>query len=131
MIRHQRGLGVISVFSICVVLVFTALFVMKVLPVWIDYLSIRKVLAAMHASEDLKAANPITVRQAFDRRADIDNIKAISAKDLEIHFDGQAYVVSFQYQSVIPLFANASLVFDFAGSSNDDVSLLPPKRKDE
>jgi hypothetical protein len=57
------------------------------------------------------------VRKAFDRRAAVDDITAISPADLEITKDGNEIVISFAYEKRIPLFYNISVLIDFAGSS--------------
>jgi hypothetical protein len=126
----QRGMGVVSGFFAIVLLVLAALVAIKVTPVWIEYFSLKKVLAAMTNSGDLRNGTIADVRKSFDRRADIDNITVVSARDLNVKNENGEFVVYFDYQSVVPLFGNASLVFDFAGSSKD-TSLMPRARRNE
>lgn len=57
------------------------------------------------------------VREAFTRRADMDDVKSVTAQDLEITKEGGELVISFKYENKVPLFKNVSLVFDFEGSS--------------
>ncbi len=57
------------------------------------------------------------VRRAFDRRATIDDITVITPADLEITKDGSDFVIAFAYQKKVPLFANVSVLIDFAGTS--------------
>ena len=57
------------------------------------------------------------VRTAFGKRAEINDIKSISGEDLEITKDGNGLVIEFAYTARVPLAGNASLVFEFAGTS--------------
>jgi hypothetical protein len=124
-------MSVIGGFLLLVLLVCGALVTMKVVPVWIEYFSLKKILATMANSGDLNGnGTPMSVRQAFDRRADIDNVTVVTSRDLSIKRDGGEYVVSFQYQSTVPLFGNASLVFDFTGSSKNG-PMLANSRQNE
>jgi len=125
----QRGMGLVSGFFAIVLLVLAALVAIKVTPVWIEYFSLKKVIAAMVNAGDMRSGTIVDVRKSFDRRADIDAITVISARDLTIRNENGEFVASFEYQAVVPLFGNASLVFDFAGNSKD-TSLLPHRRNE-
>jgi len=57
------------------------------------------------------------MRKAFDRRAAIDNITVVTPGELEISKDSGEVVISFAYTKKIPLFANVSLLIDFAAST--------------
>jgi hypothetical protein len=125
----QRGMGLVGAFLAMVVAVFAALLVMKVAPPWIEYLSLRKVLGVMATSGDLKVDTEQQVRLAFERRAEIDNVHVIRARDLKLTRAGDQYVAEFSYQSVVPLFGNVSVVFDFAGNAGRP-SLLALRRNE-
>ncbi len=58
------------------------------------------------------------IRQAFEKRATVDSIDVIGAKDLEITKEGNDVVISVSYPKRIPLFGNVSLMIDFVASSN-------------
>jgi hypothetical protein len=57
------------------------------------------------------------IRKAFDRRANVDAITVVTPGELEISKDGGELVISFAYAKTIPLFANVSLLIDFAAST--------------
>jgi hypothetical protein len=115
--KFQRGVGLNGLLIGSVIFALVALLAMKVLPEWIEYGKIVKVVKATAADASLKEASVAQVREAFSRRADIDVIKSITAQDLEISKEGGDLVISFAYTKKVPLFGNASLVFDFEGSS--------------
>lgn len=115
--KLQRGFGLNTIMIGGVVVALSALLAMKVLPDWIEYGKLVKVLKATAADTSLKDASVAQVRAAYARRAEIDEIKNVSAQDLDITKDGGDLVISVEYSRKIPLFGNVSLVFDFEGSS--------------
>jgi hypothetical protein len=66
----------------------------------------------------LTATDRRTVENAFDRRAVVENITAISAKDLEITKDGDKVVLSVDYSVKVPLVKNLNACMDFSVSSD-------------
>lgn len=115
--KFQRGVSLNGLLIGAVIFALLALLTMKVLPEWIEYGKILKVVKATAADSSLKEAPVGQVRVSFEKRADIDVIKSVTAQDLEISKDGGDLVISFAYTKKVPLFANVSLVFDFEGSS--------------
>ena len=91
---------------------------MKALPPWIEYGNLMKAVKGTAADSGLKDASLKQVRDAFGKRADMDDVKSVTPQDLDITKEGGELVISFSYTRKVPLFGNASLVFDFEGSSS-------------
>ncbi len=53
----------------------------------------------------------------FSKRAQIDDIKAITAQDIDVVRDGDSVVLSASYQTKVKLFGNLSACIDFEPSS--------------
>jgi hypothetical protein len=115
--NKQRGMTTFSIVFLIGGIAVAAFLVMKMLPPYIEYFSIKKVLAAMAKQEDLNNMTPPEIRNAYDRRASIDNIKEVEGKDLQISKEGGNTVVSAEYSVKIPLVANISAVIDFSEST--------------
>jgi len=115
--NRQKGVSLVAMISILVVLILVAVLGLKVGPVYMEYLQIKKALAGIAESGELRGASVNDVRKAFDRRAAVDSIDVIGSQDLDITKDGGDLVISFAYQKKVPLFSNVSLYFEFAGSS--------------
>ncbi|MBK6637771.1 MAG: DUF4845 domain-containing protein [Rhodocyclaceae bacterium] len=99
------------------ILFIVALVAMKVAPAWMEFGAIKKAVVATAQDTSLKDATVTDVRTAFGKRAEINDIKSISGTDLEVTKDGNGLVIEFAYTSRVPLAGNASLVFEFSGSS--------------
>jgi hypothetical protein len=115
--KKQRGMGFFGVLFLLIGIVFLAILGMKVVPAYIEYFTIKKAVAAISQSGELRGGSVAQVRQAFDRRATIDDITVITPADLEVTKDGNEVVIGFAYQKKVPLFHNISVLIDFAGSS--------------
>lgn len=114
--NKQRGVSFLVVFLIGVLLALVAVGAMKVAPAYMEFATVKKDINAVAANEG-RNASVAAIRTAFDKRADIDDIKAVTGADLDITKDGGDVVISFAYTQKIPLFANVSLLIDFSASS--------------
>ena len=114
-IKSQRGVSMLGVFVICAAIVLVAIGALKVIPAYIEFGTVKK---AVVASKD-GAKTVADVQRNFDRRAQVDDISVISARDLEVTKEGNSIVVSFKYDKKIPMFQNLSVLLEFSGSSND------------
>lgn len=92
-----------------------ALLVMKVTPAVIEYFTIVKDAKAVAGTGEGQTVSG--VRAAFMKRAQVDDIEAITPADLEISKDGNQIVISFAYTKKLPLFGPVSLAIDFQGST--------------
>lgn len=114
--NRQRGVSLSGLLVAAVLLALVALLGMKVVPEVIEYYQIVKTVKAIK-NDPSATASVADVRKAFDRHADINNIKEITGQDLEVTKDGGEVVVSFSYEKRIHLFGIVSLLLDFEGSS--------------
>lgn len=109
---RQRGLSFIGLLFVGGLLAVTGVIIAQVVPTAIEYQSVIK--AVNKASQGNSVAE---VRNIFDRAASIDDIKSITAKELEVTKDGDKIVVSFAYQREIHLTGPAFLTLKYTGRS--------------
>ncbi len=114
--NSQRGVSFPLIFIIAVILALLAVGAMKIGPAYMDFMTAKKAIVAVAASEG-RTGSVAEIRKGFGRRATIDNITVVTADELEISKDGGEVVISFAYAQKIPLFANVSVVIDFAAST--------------
>ncbi len=112
--RSQRGVSMLGILAICVIIVIVAILALKITPAYIEFGTVK---TAMLASTGGKTVHDI--QAAFQRNADINSISVISGKDLDITKEGNNIVVGFHYDKKIPLFANVSILIEFAADSNN------------
>ena len=115
--KLQRGVSLNGMMIGSVIFALIALLAMKVLPAWMEYGKIIKVIKATTQDSSMKEATIPDVRAAYDKRADMDLIKSVTGQDIDVSKENGELVISFAYTKKVPLFYNVSLVFDFEGSS--------------
>jgi len=113
----QRGITLIGMLVAAIVIVFLAIGGLKIAPAYIEYYKVKKAIVGV--AETIGGGTVGQVREAFDRRAAIDDIDVISGKDLDVTKEGNEVVISFAYPKRISLFSNVSVVIDFAASSHN------------
>ncbi len=110
--NKQLGVSLLGILFVGGVLAFGGIVAAQVFPTVIEYQAISKAAG--------KAASGNTVpevRIIFDKAAQIDDIKAIVGKDLEVTKEGDKIVVSFAYNKEIHLGGPAYLLLKYAGKS--------------
>ena len=118
-LRQQEGMGFIGLIFIFAVAAVVLLLGLKLVPVYLELFSVKKVMAAMAQGEEVKSGTVTDIRKSFDRRAVIDNIQAVTAADLEITKDAGETVVVATWQHRVALFTGYTLLVDFSVSTKD------------
>lgn len=109
---RQRGISIITMLFIVGVLAYAGVMGAQVLPTLMEY------QAALKAAQKASAGNTVVeVRTIFDKAAQIDDIKSITGKDLEVTKEGDKVVVKFAYNKEIHMFGPAYLLMKYVGRS--------------
>ena len=109
---RQSGISFIGLIFVVGVLACAGVVGAQVFPTVVEY------QAALKAAQKAAAGNTvIEVRQIFEKAADVDDIKSVTAKDLDISKEGDKVVVKFAYNKEIHLAGPAFLVIKYVGSS--------------
>ena len=111
--NKQRGASLIGILFVGGILVFGGIVGAQVVPTYAEY---RTVVKAVNKVKD--SSTPAEARSNFDKAAQIDDIKAITGKELEITKDGNKMLIAFAYSKEIHLAGPAYLVMKYAGRSN-------------
>lgn len=108
----QRGISFIGVLCIVGILAFAGVIVAQVFPTLIEFQAITKA-----ASKAREGSSVPEVRSIFDKAAQIDDIKSVTGKDLEITKEGDKTVVAFAYNKEIHIGGPAYLLLKYTGRS--------------
>ncbi|WP_027863707.1 DUF4845 domain-containing protein [Massilia alkalitolerans] len=110
----QAGVSLTGLILVLAVIGVIAVFALKLLPTWFEYSAIKE--AIVRAKE--AGGTPREMQVAFDKNAGMNNVTAISGRDLTITRDDGETQVSFAYEKRVPLVGNVSLVIDYAGTTD-------------
>ena len=109
---RQSGISFFGLVFVLAVLASVGVLGAQAFPTVVEYQSVVKAV-----EKSKSGANPAEVRSIFDKAAQIDDIKSITGKDLEIARDGDKNVVKFAYNKEIHMFGPAYLLLKYAGQS--------------
>ena len=102
---------------VAVVLFFVAMLAMKLVPAYIEFFSVKQILATLGQDPATKSMSNTEIRNSFSRRANVGYVTVVKPEDLSIDRSGRETVISTNYVFRTPLIANISLVVDFSASS--------------
>ena len=111
--NKQRGVAISDLILWGIVFAMFALLGMKAGPEYLEFYRIQKCVNSIATgSSDQTVAS---IRNAFDRYANINYIRSFEGKDLDISKEGNGIVIAFAYERRVPLFFNVSLLLEFEG----------------
>ena len=112
----QRGIALSRAIMWMIVLAFAALFAAKLIPPYMDYFAVDKILKAMADGGDTRGTVK-EVRNAFDKRNTIEGVRAVRGDDLEIAKEGGEVVVTAAWQVKVHVVGNMSACLDFSATT--------------
>jgi hypothetical protein len=113
-VSKQNGASLTGILIIGALLAYLGVVGAQVVPTYMEFqsvLSLSKKVAAQGVSVPETRAN-------FDKATQIDSIKSITAKELDVTKVGEKTVVAFAYTKEIHLFGPAYILLKYAGSSD-------------
>ena len=110
-ITNQKGGSFIGMLIVIAAIVFLGLIGLKVGPAYLEYINVKNAVKKVANSVDLTDKKAIVTQ--FNNSASIDNISVVKGSDLIVN-DG---VVSVDYQVIVPIMSNVSVLLDFNASS--------------
>ena len=110
--QRQRGLTLTGLLLISFLLIVLALLGFKLFPAYAEYLTVKKALNDIARNPEYKGSAR-EIQLAFERRVTIDNIRAVSSRDLEIAKEGDGVAISASWSVKVPLVYNLSACMDF------------------
>jgi hypothetical protein len=110
---------------VALMLVMLAMLAMKVVPAYIEFFGVKKVLADMAHQSDLRNMSNGEIRNDFAKRASVGYVEVVKPQDISINRGTSVPTVSVDYTFRTKLVHNISLVIDFSASS--DPGAAPPQ----
>ena len=116
MIRKQLGVTLSGAIVGMVILALAGLFAAKLMPSYLEFFAVKKMLAAMEETGETKGTVR-DIRNAFDKRNAIEDVKNVKPDDLEITKEGGEAVVTANWSVRVPLVHNISACLDFTATT--------------
>lgn len=117
-VKKQGGATMLGMLIVGAMVVFVALVVMKMVPAYTEFMSVKKVLRAMQ-KDSLSGMSNKEIKESFDKRASIDYIDSVKGSDINIEKSAEGEtVVTVDYKIVKPIIGNVSVLIDFSARSD-------------
>ncbi len=112
--HRQRGLGILGWMFVIAVGLFFALLGMKMVPNYINYYSVVKIMEGMANDPSLKDASALELRKAFLRRVDVNSIYNFPKNGFKVDRSrGEGTVLKVDYEVREPMVGNVDVVMHF------------------
>jgi hypothetical protein len=116
--KHQRGITFVGMLFIGALIVLGAIIGLRLVPPYIEYATISSHLRDLARSPDARSASEREIALLFNRRAQVDDIRAVSGQDLEIIREGEQVSISASWSTKVKLLGNVSACIDFTARSD-------------
>ena len=121
--RKQRGIGMLNLLYVLVTLAVFGLVGLKLLPLYLEGFKVQKAITAVAAAPGATERTPRELAYAVVKRLDIDGVTRIKERNwkeyLTIKIRGKAVSIKAEYQAVVPLFMDISLLTHFRYDSTN------------
>lgn len=113
--RGQSGLSMVGFLGLAIIFGFAALLGLKLVPVYVEYYSVRTILNNIVNDRELTATTikERDIRNSFIRRAQIADVTNVKGSDLDISRDGGVLTLSTDYSVKVPVAGHLNLCLDF------------------
>ncbi|MBZ4193770.1 MAG: DUF4845 domain-containing protein [Candidatus Contendobacter sp.] len=101
---QQGGMTLIGMLLIIIVIAFIGLIGMKVVPMYIQYYTIKSTIESIRKEPQLAQMSPSDIQNAIQKRFDIGYVDKVKARDLKIKNDRNTRVLELVYQEETELF---------------------------
>jgi hypothetical protein len=118
--KKQQGLSFFGFIIVAMAVAMGLITAFKVVPTYIEYFNIKQAISTVVKQNS--GAAPAVIRESYSKHAQISDIKAVNPEDLLVTQVGGSTIVTADYEKVVPLVGNVSLLFQFNVESNSSGS---------
>jgi hypothetical protein len=111
--QRERGATFLGMVIILLILGCGLYAAIRLVPVYLEYTKVARSLEQVRDEHSAIDTNPQLIRRSLERRWDVEDIKRISWKDVEIDRTSDGYDLIASYKAEEPFVANVSLLVRF------------------
>jgi len=112
--RSQKGLSILSWLVVLALVAFLASAVFKVLPHYLDYMSMEKIITSVETDQTMEIRTVGDFYGHVGRGMEVNSIRDLNLKDvLKVKLENNEFVAHLKYERREPLIENIDLVVRF------------------
>ncbi|MHB1300339.1 MAG: DUF4845 domain-containing protein [Burkholderiales bacterium] len=109
--KKQSGITLSGFLMASAIVIVAALLAVKIIPAYTEYESIKRDMTEIVNNPDMADASDLEIRDAFAKKASVDDVTSVTAQDIQI--DRDPFQLHVKYVVNVPLVTNFGLHFDF------------------
>jgi len=110
---QQRGATTVGMLIIVAILGLGLYGVIRLTPVYLEYYEIIRAMESVAKENKAEDINPAQIRSALEKHWEIEDIKSLDVKDMEIKKVGSGYEMHAAYEARTPFIANVFWAIEF------------------
>ena len=110
---YQNGMTVVGMVLVLAGIGFVALMGMRIVPIYIDYFTVKSTLEALKQDPEVKQMSKLEIQQSIQRRFDVGYVTVVTGKDVKLRHDEKNVIVELVYDDRRPLIGNLDTVAKF------------------
>ncbi|WP_340121390.1 DUF4845 domain-containing protein [Methylobacter svalbardensis] len=114
--KNQQGLTLISIILILGLIGFFVLLTLKVVPIYLDHGKVKSALEALKSTPDIQTKSEFEIRDSLTKRFNINYVYDVTKDDIKVVKHGNYVKVDIEYETVVKLVDNLSLLAEFHDS---------------
>jgi hypothetical protein len=111
--KRQRGMTFLGILTILVILGFAFYAGLRAVPVYLEYMEVSRALEQVRDEHAAIETSAQMIRNSLERRWDVEDIKGLSWKDVDIKKTTEGFEVRAAYNVEEPFVANLFLLVKF------------------
>ncbi len=111
--KRQQGLTLISIVFILGLIAFFVLLTLKIIPIYSDHGKVSNALKALKQTPELVSKSEAEIRESLSKRFSINYVYDVKNEDITVIKHGNYVKVDIEYETVVPLVSNLSLLAEF------------------
>ncbi len=114
--KRQQGLTLISLVFVLGLIGFFVLLTLKIVPIYLDHGKVQSALAALKETPDIQTKSEAEIRNSLTKRFNINYVYDVTQDDIKVVKHGEYLRVDIEYETVVKLVANLSVLAEFHDS---------------
>ncbi len=114
--QRQQGLTLISLVFVLGLIGFFVLLTLKIVPIYLDHGKVESALAALKEMPDIQTLSEPEIRESLTKRFNINYVYDVTKDEIKVIKHGDYLKVDIEYETVVKLVANLSILAEFHDS---------------
>lgn len=111
--KQQGGMTYIGMILVIIFIVFVAVVVMKLLPLYLENMKVQSVLDGVASDTATEQVSEAEIMDTILKRLGINDVEHVEKRDIDLKRVGSALVISVEYEVRTPLMYNLDVVAKF------------------